>query len=1449
MKSNLILLMLVLCFVLPRLSAQSPEYQFSTLNFSNGLSNNHITSLYKDPRGFMWFGTMSGLDRYDGYEFKVFRHDQHDPHSIGDNYIEQIFEGPEGKMWVQSRSSRFNIYDLATERFDRDYAGYLRRHGLPEFWLLGITHSATGFWFVYRDSGIYHLNADGRVFAVRPDSTRPGCLSTAPVSDVKEDHAGNCWVFHQNGLLEKVDGRTHAVVTRTTEIEKVIGNNQVPCGLYIDNQDDIWLYSSGYFKGVWRYRPSTGEFIHFTADLSADLSAGALAKAEALAKAKASARPEASAKPEALAKAGVPPKPGRLSSNVIYSALQDEMGKIWLATDHGGVDILDKSNLTVTALTHIEDDRKSLAENSLPAMIRDSTGTIWLGTFKSGISYYHQNSVEFPLYRHHPRDPHSLSFDDVNKFVEDSAGNLWIGSNGGGLIYFDRRHNRFRQYVNDPANSNSPANNIIVSLLIDHENRLWIGTYFGGLDCFDGKRFIHYRHDDHRPASLADDRVMCLYEDSEHNIWAGTLAGGLDRFDRRRNGFEHFTSSQANSIRNNYVSSVLEDREHNLWIATAYGIDVMDKRTGRFTHYSSDSNQLSTDNVILLFRDSRDNMWVATRDGLNLFLPEKNAFQSFSTENGLPDNTIRGIVEDQDHELWVSTANGLSRIQVTSAGDRPGPVRIRCRNYHEKDGLQGREFNERTALSTRDGSLIFGGPNGFNLFRPSALTNIFAPPPIVLTGLDIFNRSVHVGEKIGNHVVLERSVSETPEITLSHSEDIFSIEFAALDFVDNSGDKYAYTLEGFNKNWLVTDGKARKATYTNLDAGTYTFKVKAADEDGNWYDRETSLKIVVLPPFWKTPLAYVVYVLSLIGILFIARRTIIRKARSRFALEQERRETKRLHEIDLMKIRFFTNMSHELRTPLSLILAPVDKLLTGPPVPDPHPQYEMIRRNARRLLHLVNQLLDFRKMEVNELRLNPRQGDILKFVREISWSFIDLAERKHIAFSYNADTRSLRTSFDHDKIERILFNLLSNAFKFTPARGEVSVEVTTEPEADKTILCIRVKDTGIGIAPEVREKIFDRFFQSEVPDTILNQGSGIGLAITQEFVRMHQGQLVVESELNKGSCFTIRLPFTPIPETAEVAYKPDPTAASTISDDAATNGATPKTAATAPAINGTPVLPAGALPKADPSPANGTPLATGAPPTILIVEDNEDFRFYLKDNLRHFYSIIEASDGKEGWRRALADHPDLIVSDISMPAMNGTELCKKISGDERTAQIPVILLTAMTGDGAELNGLRTGAIDYIIKPFDFELLLSRIRNILAHTATVRRTYQRQVQAIPAGVEVESADELFVKGVLEYIEKNMGNPDLSVGELSARFHASRSTFYKRLLLLTGKTPIEFIRHIRLRRAAELLEKSRLTVSEIAYTVGFNNPKNFSQYFKEEFNRIPSAYRSERRESQI
>jgi len=570
--------------------------------------------------------------------------------------------------------------------------------------------------------------------------------------------------------------------------------------------------------------------------------------------------------------------------------------------------------------------------------------------------------------------------------------------------------------------------------------------------------------------------------------------------------------------------------------------------------------------------------------------------------------------------------------------------------------------------------------------------------------------------------------------------------------------------------------------------------VRAADEDGSWNEQVLELSIRILPPFWKTPLAYILYSLLLIGGLLLARHILLQRAAMRFALAQERKEAQRLHELDMMKIRFFTNVSHEFRTPLSLILTPLDKIIQHTDDPARKAQFNLIHRNARRLLNMVNQLLDFRKLEVQELRLNTNKGDIVRFIKELSYSFTDIAEKKNIDFSFREAIPSLCAYFDPDKMERIIFNLLSNAFKFTPEGGEVAVNLDYDPAGT---LILKVKDTGIGIEKDKQEKIFERFFQNEIPGSMVNQGSGIGLAITWEFVRLHNGTIKVESAPGEGSCFTVTLPVVAAEE--EVV---------------------------GPVV----VAPAVEDKKGKKSKKQ----------TVLLVEDNEDFRFYLKDNLRVYFNILEAVNGKEGWQKTLGSHPDLVVSDISMPEMNGIDLCRKIKEDKRTAFIPVILLTALTGEEQQLRGLETGANDYMTKPFNFEILLSKIRNLLAQQETARKTYQKQVEASPSHPKVESSDEKFIRQALDLVEKNMANPGFSVEEMSRELFISRVALYKRLLALTGKTPIEFIRSVRLKRAAQLLEKSQHTVSEIAYEVGFNNPKNFSRYFKEEFGILPSAW---------
>ncbi len=708
-----IFIFLISCFAFLSTYCQSNNYIFSRLDFTNGLSNDHITSLYKDHKGFMWFGTMSGLNRFDGYQFKVYKRDSKDSNSLGDNYIQQVMEGPDDKLWIETGVGGFNIYDFETDRFDRDFGARLRKLSLPEYKLLTIVPAKKGFWFVYEDRGLFHYLPNGHLSAISRKFGDPASIDSSKIAGAKEDGDGNIWVIHQNGLLEKIDAVLDKVVYRTSILEKSFEKPLLSCSLYVDGQNDLWVYSNGLLKGVYYYNPSTRELKHLSQDAPS----------------------------------------GKLNSNLVYHVIQDSKGQLWVATDHGGVNIIDKKDFSVKTIEHAENDPRSLVCNCITSMYKDSLGTIWLGTSKNGICYYHQNMVRFPQYKHQPFNPASLSYDDINSMTEDAAGNIWMGSNGGGLIYFDRLKNSFRQFRHDQNNTNSLCNNILVNVLMDKENRLWIGSYFGGLDCYDGKTFKHYKHNDQNPTSLADDRVMCIYEDSDHQLWIGTLAGGMDRLDVKNNVFYHYNSTQPNGLRNNYVSSIAEDAHKNLWIATAYGIDELQKKSGQFIHYSNEENQLSSNNVISLFIDSRQHIWAGTREGLSLFLPDRKRFQTFRTEDGLCDNTIRSILEDHSHNLWIGTSNGLSKISTEFGADRTG-IHLTIKNYGEQDGLQGREFNDKSGLLTKDGTILFGGTDGFNIFRPENIVNTENDYPIVLTGLEIFNKSVQLGERMGDQVIL-----------------------------------------------------------------------------------------------------------------------------------------------------------------------------------------------------------------------------------------------------------------------------------------------------------------------------------------------------------------------------------------------------------------------------------------------------------------------------------------------------------------------------------------------------------------------------------------------------------------------------------------------------------------------------------------------------------------------
>ncbi len=1365
-KSYISLVFLIWLLSYQDSEAQARQHKLKHIDANDGLSDNEVNCFLKDSSGFVWIGTANGLNRFDGHSIKSFLHNSNDSTSLLDNGVSKICETPDGRLMVNTNRGP-DLYDPEKENFEPDIKAFYKTYNLPAGLIKDIVKDdQENFWFVHETKGLIKYNSGNHhsIQVVHDSSQSESIISNSITSFAKDLDKKSFWVIHSNGYLERISEVNGgiSVVYRNDFLFKLNKGLPLEYKIIIDQDGDLWTFVvRGKDQGAYYFDTKQFYFRHFSRKSF----------------------------------------PGALNTNIVRDISYDDTGLIWIGTDHGGINIVDKKDFSVAYLKHVDGDNQSLLQNSIYALYKDDSGILWIGTHKMGVSFYYPHMNRFPSYKKNSLDPSSLPFDDVNCFTEDTKGNLWIGTNGGGLIYFDRQHETFKQFLHDPENPKSLSNDVIVSLCIDHQEKLWIGTFLGGLNCYDGKKFIRFLHDSLNTNTLSDLSAWDVFEDSKQRLWIGTLSAGVDLLDRGTNTFSHFKSYEPNSIHPNSINAIMEDSDGDIWFASQDGVEVLSKKNSRFTFLSNvpgDKNSLVNNHVFDIKEDKQGRIWLGTLGGLNYFNKSTKKFISYTTEDGLPHNSVLGILIDDNGNLWLSTQNGICNAIIEGEPERN--IKLTFRTYGEGDGLQGRRFNKNANYKTRLGELIFGGAKGFNIFKPAQIKLNKISPRVFLTDFKIYNKRINVGEEVDGKILFSKSLDRTDHIILPYNQNVFSIEFAALDYFQPQRVLYRYKLEGFHTKWINTDTKSKEVTFTNLDPGDYTLKIKAANHDGFWNPHETTLKVTILPPFWKTLPAIVVYIILVFLLLLLTKRLIEHREKQKFRIKQERLEVMRMHELDMMKIKFFTNVSHEFRTPLTLILAPVEKLVKQTKSSDHKKQLHLIQQNAKRLLNLVNQLLDFRKLEVQHVKLNLSEGDLIKFLQEITYSFSDLSEKKEIVLNFNSNVESLVTLFDADKVEKIVFNLLSNAFKFTPEGGKISVEV--ENTAEEKIIII-VKDTGIGIPDEKRDRIFEPFFQNDLPGTLLNQGSGIGLSITKEFVKLHHGNISVRSEPGQGSSFILELPIQ------EVLHH-----------------------------TGTPELTATHV--EDEYFARDSSLSRRVKPTVLIVEDNEDFSFYLKDNLKQAYRIYEARNGNEGWQNALLNLPDVIVTDIMMPGMNGLQLCNKIKSDPRTSHIPIIILTARTDDEHKLEGYETGADEYLSKPFNFEILASRIRYHILQLEKFQKAIPKQIVVRSADIAIDSPEEKFISRAIKCVEENLSRPDFSVEDLSRELGMGRTLFYKKMVQLTGKSPIEFIRLIRLQQAAQLLEKSRLTVSEIAYQVGFNNPKYFAKYFKEEYSMLPSEF---------
>ena len=1072
-------------------------------------------------------------------------------------------------------------------------------------------------------------------------------------------------------------------------------------------------------------------------------------------------------------------------------------------------------------------DRSELNDDYVFSLYKDDCDVLWVGTSKGGVNKADLKAKQF-------RNEYCVVRDGENwintpiKAICVTPGQIWLGSNSNGITVVDRRTRRQTSFMEEGMGSHQLVSGNVRSLYRDSRGDIWIG-YRTGLDKYvaSSGKFVHYSGPG--PADrIPRTTFYSITEDPQKNLWIGGL-DGLYRYDRNRDSFEFYDLSRY--FRATSVMCLLPDSKNNLWVGSETGGVLRIKRNSDGTQwlgvvpYRYDperSNSLAENRIYALEEDEAGNIWAGTSNGLSRIDPRTGRIQNYTARDGLADEYISKILSDRRGYLWISHKKGLSRLNIVSG---------EFRNYPVKEGFQGYEFLDGSGYrDSATGQLFFGGVEGYVSFFPDQITDNPYPPRIVFTDLQILNKSVGLNQEVNGRIVLTKPITLTRALELTYQDRGFSIEFAALHFSSPEKNLYAYMLEGYDDDWIYTDASKRTAVYSNLPTGTYTFKVRASNSDGVWNPVPATLTVKVLPPWWASLWAYGAYVLLLLAVSYGVYRIIVAREKFKHQILIEKLKAEKIEEIDRIKSQFFTNISHEFRTPLSLIIDPLRKLLAEEtPAQESRGYLHLMYRNATRLLNLINQLLDFRKAESGSLTLNLQCRDIIPFVRHLISSFDFLASQRNIHLSFMPPVESFLMGFDPDKMDKILINLISNAFKYTPDGGFIRVELfipdenALEPGCDPQVE-IRVCDTGVGIPPESQEKIFDPFYQVAAPDSGGAEGTGLGLALTKELVALHGGKIAVQSEPHKGSCFYIHIPLRPCGtfDPGVPAFPANRAGGGIAGYMTEENGAL-----------------SGDDPLTDTGGQEGSAPAENARPIVLLVEDNDDMRFYLKGELKQDFEVLEDNNGMSGFEKALETVPDLVLSDVMMPGWDGLTLCRKLKSDERTSHIPVILLTARQSDEYRMEGYETGADDYLTKPFSAVVLRSRITNLIESRQRLRALFRQGSDFELKKISVNFLDEQFLQKAVRVVEEHLPDIGFSPEILAQQLKISRAQLFRKMKALTNQTVSEFITTIRLSRAVTLLQTGEYTISEVAYKTGFSEHSNFTRSFVKQFGQTPSG----------
>lgn len=1376
------LLALFFVFLGSQIKAQTPDLRFNRLGVPEGIPGHAVYDIAKDHQGFMWFATDNGLARYDGYDFQIYRPIQGDSTSLGSAFVTAIMEDAEGHLWIGTAEAGLHRFEAETQSFLRFPVSPDSSNGTSHVFINDIFQASDGTIWIGTDGGLDAFSA-GTFTHYKYDESGQGALRSPIVTDILEGKDRTLWIATHAGLYALDPGTNtlhlHPVTDSDRQEDRQLNT------LHLDQSGQLWIGSNG---GLVKMEPSTGtaqRFAHVQGDSET------------------------------------------LSSNRVYAIVQDADGVLWIGTlgndISDGLNRFDPSTGSFKRYRMDPDDPFALSSNRVVSLFADNNHLLWVGTQTHGL-----NRVDLQgerIVRYHSDQPAGIPSNEIFTIRAAESGDLWIGGWTNGLGRLNPQTGSVETI--SPANSALSGENIL-DVLEEKNGNLWVGT-FDGLNYINTTtgRIVTYRHDPEDPSSIVSDAATSIERDRDGNLWIGSWREGLSMLPTGGSQFVRFTHDPDDdtSLPDNQIMKIREDKRGILWLQSWDALYSYDHRSGRF-------QKLPVEHVNDFTFDDAGRLWVGTSDrGIVYHSIINNEQRVYGTDEGLPHESVTGLVADMQGDIWAATARGIARLDHE---------RGRFHNYISTPLIRSNKLGMNRASRSMDGSLYFSSGNGLYRLHPDDFIDSQQQIPTRLTEIKVN------GTGSLEAPILPVYITPDNPISLRHSQNDLSFYYAGLGYRASNEYRYRYRLHGYKDTWEET-GSSREARYTNLSPGTYRFEVQTANEDGLWTDNAGFLSINIRPPWWRTPIAYVFFFLgsvaTMVGIIKYRESALRQRAQElerqvrlrtheiseqKNAIEVSRKvieeQAERLVEHDKMKSRFFTNISHEFRTPLTLILGPLRDAQRGLFGQISHKllrQVHLMERNGRRLQGLINQLLELAKFDSAAISLKAERVDAAGLTRRIVRSFSSLAERKNIRLSLRIEWLEREEEFypqlyvEIDKYEQILNNLLSNALKFTPESGNVDVRLDLIDESFKIDVC----DSGAGIPESELSLVFNRFRQVHPREHHHEGSSGIGLALAKEWVTLHQGTISVENRKEGGACFTVLLPtgsshLTPeqivattdqmLHDRSEVHVRDDFTIFTDSLEDTATSPATTSR-------------------------------------KVLLVEDNEDLRAYIRDHLSARYKVVEATNGIEALRLATDEKPDLVISDVMMPEMDGYTLCRKLKATPNLEDLPIILLTARADEEAKVEGLRTGADDYMFKPFSATELLVRAENLIDIRAHLRKTYSNQVfEVTPSDITVESVERAFLQQIQDLVEQYIDNPNFGTEWMADEIGLSPRQLRRRIKELTGLSTTGFLRTLRLQRAAQLLAQEAGTVSEIAYAVGFNDPKYFSRLFRQVYGMSPSEY---------